>query len=98
MNACGERRRRQPHVAADGNPLRLQIRDERRADGARRVFVDLVGIGAADVVRLEDVGIQGIGCQLQRSESGSSKSLLGIASSSECLLTLRLASGFYSRL
>ena len=36
-----QRRRRQPHVAADRDPLRLQIGDERRADGARGVFVDL---------------------------------------------------------
>ena len=53
-----ERRRRQPHVAPDGDPFRLQIRDERRADGARGLFVDLARIHAADVVGLEDSGVQ----------------------------------------
>ena len=38
----GERGRREPHVAADGDPLGLQVGDEGRADGARAVFVDLV--------------------------------------------------------
>ena len=36
-----ERRRRQPHVAADGDALRLQVGDERRADRPRGLLVDL---------------------------------------------------------
>ena len=39
----GERGRRQPHVAADRDSLRLQVRDKGRADRARRVLVDLSG-------------------------------------------------------
>ena len=58
MNAGGERRRRQPHVAADGDALGLEIGDERRADRPRGVLVDLARIDAADVVGLEDVWIQ----------------------------------------
>ena len=38
--------------------LGLQIGDERRADRPRGVLVDFVGIGAADVVGLEDVGVE----------------------------------------
>ena len=44
-------------VAADGDPLCLQVDDERRADRSDRVLVDLGGVDAADVVGLEDVGV-----------------------------------------
>ncbi len=36
----GHRRRRQPHVATDGNALRVQVADEGAADEARAVLVD----------------------------------------------------------
>ncbi len=53
-----DRRGREPHVAADGDALGLQVGDERGADGAGRLFVHLIGIGAANVVGLEDVGVE----------------------------------------
>ncbi len=53
-----ERRRREPHVVADGDLARAEIRREAGADGFRAVLVDVVRIDAADVVGLEDVGIE----------------------------------------
>ena len=53
----GDRGRRQAHVAANRDALRLEVGDERRADGPRRLLVHLVGVGAANVVRLEDVRV-----------------------------------------
>ena len=55
---AGQRRRGEAHVASDRDVLRVEIRDERRADGARAVLVDLTGIDTTDVVRLEDARIE----------------------------------------
>ena len=43
---------------ADGNLARAEIRDKRYADGLCRFLVEVAGIDAADVVGLEDVGIE----------------------------------------
>ena len=43
------------HVARDDDPGRADERGERRSDRAGQLFVDLIGVGAPDVVGLEDV-------------------------------------------
>ena len=52
------RRRRDAHVAPDGDLLRLELLDVGAPDRARAVLVDLVRIDPADVVRLEDLRIE----------------------------------------
>ena len=49
----GHRRRRHAHVVPDGDPLGLELVDERAADAIRTVLVELRLVEAADVVRLE---------------------------------------------
>ena len=63
VRAVDERRGHAPATTAacrapTRDALRLRDRRRSRADRARAVLVDLVGIEAADVVGLEDVGIQ----------------------------------------
>ncbi|PYR10658.1 MAG: hypothetical protein DMF99_11315 [Acidobacteria bacterium] len=53
----GDRRRRQTHIAADGDPVRFEIRDEPGTDRARHVLVDLGRVNAAHVVSFEDIRI-----------------------------------------
>ena len=52
------RRRRDAHVAADRDAARLEVLDVRAADRVRALLVQLVRIDAADVVGLEDAGIE----------------------------------------
>jgi hypothetical protein len=59
----GHRRRRQPHVAADADAPRAEVRREGAADGVGPLLVDLVGIGPPHVVGLEDVGMEIHGCR-----------------------------------
>src|SRR5262249_2689888 len=49
-----DRRRHRAHVAADHEAARAEELRERRADAPCDLLVDLIGIGAADVVRLVD--------------------------------------------
>jgi hypothetical protein len=49
-----ERRRRHPHVMGDGDAAGLEVGDERAADVPCDPLVDLVRVGSANVVRLED--------------------------------------------
>ena len=51
----GNARRRDAHVARHGDPLRVEVGDERAADGAGGVLIDFRRIDTADVVGLEDV-------------------------------------------
>ncbi len=50
---CGHRRRREPHVAADGDPARLELLDVRAPDRVGALLVELGRIEPAHVVRLE---------------------------------------------
>ena len=52
------RRRRDAHVAPDGDPLRLELLDVGAPDRARAVLVDLARIDPADVVGFEDLRIE----------------------------------------
>ena len=52
------RRRRDAHVAADGDAFRLELLDERPADAVAAVLVDLRRVDPADVVRLEDFRLE----------------------------------------
>jgi hypothetical protein len=57
-DGIGHRRRRQAHVVADGDLPRLELLDIRTADGVRAFLVELARIDPADVVRLEDLGVE----------------------------------------
>jgi len=52
-----DRRRREPHVARHRNPFGVQVGNETAADETRGVFVDFLRVEAANVVCLEDAGI-----------------------------------------
>jgi hypothetical protein len=52
------RRRRQPHVVADGDPARLELLDVGPPDRVRARLVELRRIDAAHVVRLEHLRIE----------------------------------------
>ena len=52
------RRRGEPRVAPDGDPLRRELLDVGAPDRARAVLVDLRRVDPAHVVRLEHVGIE----------------------------------------
>ena len=54
----GHRRRRDACVAADRDAARLEVLDVGAADRVCALLVELVRIEAADVVRLEDLGIE----------------------------------------
>ena len=49
---------REAHVPPDRDPPRLEVLHVRATDGVRTVLVELVGIDASHVVRLERRGIQ----------------------------------------
>ena len=55
----GERRRGQPHVAADGDLPGLQVRDEAASDRPGGLLVYLIRVSTADVVGFEDRGVEG---------------------------------------
>ncbi len=55
---CRHRRGRDAHVAADGDPFRLEVLDVRTADRPCAVLVELGGVDPADVVCLEDLRIE----------------------------------------
>jgi hypothetical protein len=52
-----QRGRREAHVPAESDTLRLEVGDERRTDRTGSVLVDLARVHATDIVGLEDVGI-----------------------------------------
>src|SRR5262249_58373913 len=52
------RGRRDPHVAPDRHPPRLELLDVGAPDRLRARLVELVGIDPAHVVRLEGLGIE----------------------------------------
>ena len=52
-----ERRRREAHIVAHGDAGHAEVRDEGRTDGVRGRLVQLVRVGAANVVGLEDSGV-----------------------------------------
>ena len=52
------RRRRHAHVAPDRDRARLEVLDVGASDRVRALLVELGGVEAADVVRLEDLGIE----------------------------------------
>ncbi len=52
------RRRRQAHVPPHGDAPRLEVLDVRTPDRVCAVLVELIGVDAPDVVRLEYRGIQ----------------------------------------
>ena len=52
------RRRREPHVAPDSDPARLEDSRVRAADPVRAVLVELRRVDPADVVRLEDLRVE----------------------------------------
>ena len=54
----GHRGRREPHVAPDRDPPRLEVLDVGAADRVRALFVQFGRIDAANVVGLEDAGIE----------------------------------------
>ena len=58
--AGGDLGRRRAHVAADRDPLRAQVVDEGAADAAGDLAVELARVEAADVVGLEDAGIESL--------------------------------------
>ena len=51
-------RRGQPHVSTDGDGSRLEVLDVGTTDAVCAILVELVSVEAADVVRLEDGGIE----------------------------------------
>jgi hypothetical protein len=57
MNGGGDARRRHAHVARDANPFGAEIADEAAANQPGDFLVDLAGVEAADVIGLEDVGV-----------------------------------------
>ncbi len=59
ISGRGHRRRREPHVAADRDPLAAGTARRRRARSrTRSVLVELRRVEAADVVRLEDLRVE----------------------------------------
>ena len=54
----GQPRARHAHVVSHRDPLRLELLDEGAADRVGALLVDLRGIDATDVIRLEDLGIE----------------------------------------
>ena len=54
----GHRRRRDSHVAADGDASGAELLDVGSADGVRAVLVQLVAVDPAHVVRLEDLRVE----------------------------------------
>ena len=70
----GHRRGGEPHVAADGDPLRLELLDVGAADRVRAFLVQLVGIETADVVGLEGLGIEHALTLAHAGERGSRQS------------------------
>ena len=52
------RRRGDAHVAPDRDPPRLELLDVGAADRVRALLVELAGVDAADVVRLEDLRVE----------------------------------------
>ena len=53
----GQRRRRQPHVARHGKAARPEVGDKGASELAEQILGDLLRIEPANVVGLEDVGI-----------------------------------------
>ncbi len=49
---------RRAHVAADDDAAQPELLDERPADGVGRIVAQLVRVDAADVVALEDAGLE----------------------------------------
>jgi hypothetical protein len=60
------RGRRQPHVTADGDRLRLELLDVGAADRVGALLVELGRIEAPDVVGLEDLWVEHAGPMLRR--------------------------------
>ena len=55
---CRHRRRREPHVPADRDPARLELLDVGAPDRPCSGLVELRRVDAADVVCLEDLGVE----------------------------------------
>src|SRR5205823_157478 len=57
-DGVGHRRGREPHVAPDGDPARLELVDVRTANGVSAGLVELILIDPADVVCLEGFWVE----------------------------------------